>query len=144
MTIRELLAQKGSKVFTADSNSGVIDAVKLMTDNKIGCVLVVNKEGLPAGIFTERDVLRMVAANLNGIANQKLSDVMTKDLIIATPDEDIEVVQNIMTNKHLRHLPVLEGNKIAGMVSIGDIVKVSLKHREFEVHHMRDYIMGKI
>ncbi|MBT3233311.1 MAG: CBS domain-containing protein [Calditrichaeota bacterium] len=144
MTIRELLAQKGSKVFTADSNSGVIDAVKLMTDNKVGCVLVVDKKGLPIGIFTERDVLRMVATDIDSILNQKLTDVMTTDLIIVTPDEEIEVVQNIMTDKHLRHLPILEEGKIAGMVSIGDIVKVNLKHREFEIHHMRDYIMGKI
>jgi len=144
MTIKELLAQKGSEVFTADSNSGVIDAVKLMTENKVGCVLVVDEKGSPTGIFTERDVLRMVAADINGILSQKLADVMTTDLIVVTPDEDIEVAQNIMTDKHLRHLPIMEDKKIVGMVSIGDIVKVSLKHCKFEVHHMRDYIMGKI
>jgi len=144
MIIKELLAKKGSDVLTSDGNVTVLEAAKLMNGKRVGSVVVVDENTIPVGILTERDVLKLVAEDITQISNLKLSEVMTTDLIIATPEDDTEAVQNIMTEKHLRHLPVMDDRKIVGLISIGDIVKVTLTHCKFEVHHMRDYIMGKI
>ncbi|MCF7811128.1 CBS domain-containing protein [bacterium] len=143
MTIKELLKRKGSKVITAGENITVHEAVKIMVANLVGSVIVVDDHDHPVGIFTERDVLRQVDKDCKTLNTEILKNVMTTDLIICTSDEDTDVALEIITEKRLRHLPVMEGERIIGLVSIGDIVKTTLKDTKFEIHHMRDYIMGK-
>jgi len=87
--------------------------------------------------------LRQVADNEGRLREIKVGEVMTRDLIIAIPDDDAEAVLGIMTRHRMRHLPVLEQGRVAGIISIGDIVKAKLSDSAFEVHHLRDYIMGR-
>jgi CBS domain-containing protein len=143
MTIKDLLQRKGSKVITARENTTVHEAVKIMVDNLVGSVIVVDDHDHPVGIFTERDVLRQVAKDYKTLNTEPLKNVMTTDLIICTSDEDTDEALKIITEKRLRHLPIMEDKRIIGLVSIGDIVKATLKDTKFEVHYMRDYIMGK-
>jgi len=143
MLVKELLESKGSKVITAAEDSTVHQAVATMVENKVGSALVIDDEGNPVGIVTERDILRQVADNYSLIKEMVIRDVMSKDLIIATPDEDVNAVCQIMTDKRLRHIPVIDKGELIGIISIGDVVKASLKDSQFEIHYMRDYIMGK-
>jgi len=143
MTIRELLRRKGSNVITTQEDSTVYNAIQMMVKNHVGSVVVLNEEAKPAGIFTERDVLRFIADDCDGAKEKKLKDVMTTDLIIAAPDDDTEAILKIITEKRLRHLPVVDSNRIVGLISIGDIVKAKLTDSRFEIRYLRDYIMGK-
>ncbi len=143
MTIRELLNRKGSKVITMLQDSSVLDAVRTMVEVNVGSVVVVDDKDYPVGIFTERDVMKRFVDNCEGIRSQRLGDTMTADLIICTPERNIEEVMNIMTEKRLRHLPILEDQRVVGMVSIGDIVKANLKKTRFEIQYLQDYISGK-
>lgn len=143
MTVRELLERKGSKVIMMQQNSTVREAVQTMVDGKVGSVVIIDAQGQPVGIFTERDLLNHFNEGREGIREKQVSALMTSDLIISTPDKDIEEVMNIMTEKHLRHLPILDDNRVVGMVSIGDIVKANLKRTRFEIQYLRDYISGR-
>ena len=143
MLVKELLDSKGSKVIKAAEDSSVLQAAVTMVENKVGSVLVIDDENKPGGILTERDILRQVADNFNALKETVIRDVMSKDLIIATPDEDVDAVCQIMTDKRLRHIPVIDKGELIGIISIGDVVKASLKDSQFEIHYMREYIMGK-
>ncbi len=143
MTVRDLLRQKGSKVITAQPDDTVLDAVNTMVANKVGAVLVVDKDNKAVGMFTERDLMRVVAKCQNKTCETKVRDAMTADLIICYMDDKLEAVEAVMTEERVRHMPAMDEGNLAGMVSIGDIVKATLSNISVEAHHLRDYIMGK-
>ncbi|MBC8466042.1 CBS domain-containing protein [bacterium] len=142
MKISELLKKKGNNVLTTDADLSLRNTIKIMIEARVGSVLVVNEQKQPIGIYTERDFLKQ-AIECKNLDEIKVGDVMTTDLIIVTPDEDIDRALSTMTGKRLRHLPVIENKELIGIISIGDIVKAKLKDSQFEAKHMRDYIMGK-
>ncbi|MDP8228637.1 MAG: CBS domain-containing protein [Candidatus Electryoneaceae bacterium] len=143
MTVRELLRRKGSKTVSVRGDCTVYQAVKNMADNRVGSVIVVDDQNHPIGIFTERDVLNLVSECFDCIKDTTVAGVMTQELIIVVPDDDIESLLCIMTDKRVRHMPVMDEGELVGMISIGDIVKESLEDSKFEIRYMRDYIMGK-
>lgn len=144
MTIKDILRSKGSRVITGTASATIFQAVNKMVENRVGALVIVDEDNSPVGIFTERDVLRQVDSQCDKLTTILVGDVMTKDLIIGIPDDDVDAILEIMTKHRMRHLPVLDEGKLVGIVSIGDIAKVKLTHTAFEVRHMRDYIMGKI
>jgi CBS domain-containing protein len=143
MTIQEILRSKGSRVITTVETTTILAAVKAMVASRVGALLVTDGSGKPVGIFTERDVLRQVAEHIVNVETTLVGQVMNRDVIIGLPDDDVEKVLGIMTEKRVRHIPVMDGGKLVGMISIGDIVKARLSHTDFEAHHLRDYIMGR-
>lgn len=142
MTIRDILRFKGGRVVTAETGLTVWEAVRRMVDNRVGALLVVDVQDRPVGIFTERDLLRLVSQNPDVLKVKTLDEVMTRDLVVGLPDDDVDGVLNLMTQRRLRHLPVLESGSLVGLVSIGDIVKAKLNDTSFEVHHLQEYIRG--
>ena len=142
MTVRELLDLKGREVFSIEGHKTVEDAIRLMDGRKISAMLV-TEHGRPVGIFTERDVLRCYLSK-EGAPFKKviLKDIMTSDLIVAEPDEELCTVMTVMIEGGIRHLPVVEAGKIAGMLSIRDIVKTQVGNLRAELHHLKDYISG--
>ena len=144
MKIKDVLMRKGSKVVTLKENDSIDEAARQMTKHKIGAILVVNQANQPCGIFTERDFMRIASDRSTEIETVKLGEVMTKDLIVGLPDDDIETVLTLMTEKRLRHLPVLENGELKGIISQGDVVKTRLANHEFQVHYMSEYIKGNI
>jgi CBS domain-containing protein len=136
MQISTILAKKGSTVFTVTPDQTVREAVALLVDKRIGAVVVVDDDGRPMGIASERDVVRELAKNEN-VLNEPVSRVMTSDVIIARPSDDIKAVSKTMTVRRFRHLPVMDHHELVGIVSIGDVVKAQLDEYEGEIETLQ-------
>ncbi len=142
MKVRALLESKGKDVVSIDAESSVEDAIRSMNSRKISAIMV-TKNGKTTGIFTERDVVRSyISSNGNSFKNMKVGNFMVTDLIVAVPDDDVENSAVIMIEKNIRHLPVIENNKVVGMLSIRDIIQTQVKKLTAEIHHLKDYITG--
>ncbi len=142
MKIRDVLKTKGDEVITIDLNKSVHEAIKVLVEHNIGALLVLDTHGKPAGIISERDILRVSAERSDLLKKIKVKEVMTKDLIIGVLDDDIEYIMGIMTKNRIRHLPVLDEERVAGMISIGDVVKAQLVEKEFDNRYLKQYMFG--
>lgn len=140
MKVKELLKKKPGAVVTITLDKSLLEASQLLTEQNIGAVVVVDSAGIPVGILSERDIVRKLAALKADIVNHQVADAMTEDVIVAFPDDDLSYVSNTMTDKRVRHLPVMNEHKLVGIVSIGDVVKAQLDHLEYEAHMLRQYI----
>jgi len=140
MNIKSVLSKKGSKIIQIEAGTTIESAAKTMTDNKVGAVLIVDDKYSPVGIFTERDNLSITAMGDVDVKSAKVSDFMTRDLVVGAPEDSIEETMALMTEKHLRHLPVISENGLVGMVSIGDMVKSISEDYKSEIKHLKDYI----
>ena len=140
--VSSVLAEKGHQVYTVAKGISVADAVREMNEKGIGALLVMDGRK-PVGIFTERDVLRRVVDADKDPAFVHVSHVMTRNLVTITPDTRIEEAMTIMTDRRLRHLPVLEDGEVAGMVSSGDLMRWITINQEQYIQQMTDYIPGR-
>ena len=140
--VADILKYKNAPLHSIGPEASVNDAIETMVRHGIGS-LVVMHGGEMVGIFTERDVLRRVA--LTGLPTHMtpLSQVMSRDVTVVEPDLTVEECMERMTQLRVRHLPVVSGGRIVGMISIGDVVKHCLSEREVEVRHLTDYIAGR-
>lgn len=143
MKIRDLLEKKGYEVVTVPPSFPLQDAMGLLVEHNIGS-LVVAEDKVVQGILTERDVLRLAAANPGGMGKLKAEEVMTKDVIVGLPEDSLEYVMEVMTRNRIRHLPVVDEGWMEGILSIGDVVNALRTQTEAENRHMRDYIQGKV
>ncbi|HOJ04431.1 MAG TPA: CBS domain-containing protein [Bacteroidota bacterium] len=142
MKLKDILKAKGSTIFSIDPEKSVKDAIDLLVQFNVGSLMVID-EGRLVGIFSERDSLRLCARDLDSILSTRIADVMTTDLIIGKLDDDVEDSMNVMTEKRIRHLPVLDNGYVVGLVSLGDLVKSQLAEKTVTIHYLRDYITGK-
>ncbi len=143
MKVKDILAKKGSQVITVREETTVLDAMSVFSSNRVGSLLVVDKNDAILGIIAARDVLMAVMNDLQGITELPVSKIMTKELIVATEDDNIDYIQAIMTENRIRHIPVLDGRELKGLVSIGDVVKLLLKAKDVENRYLKDYIADK-
>jgi CBS domain-containing protein len=141
MKIRDLLNEKGYEVVTVPPSFPVQDAMRLLVEHNIGSV-VVAQEKVVEGILTERDILRLAAADSTAMVSMKVEDVMTKEVVVALLDDSVDYVMEIMTKNRIRHLPVVDQGWMQGILSIGDVVNALRKKVEVENNYMRDYIRG--
>jgi len=146
MRIRDILRKKGGDVATIEALSTVRDAISKLNERGIGSLIVTREDGEIGGIVTERDILRECGEWLKrgdqAPPSTLVQDIMTKDLVIGVPDDDLDYVMGIMTKNRIRHLPILDDGKLAGVISIGDVVNAHLKEMEFENRSLKDYIHG--
>jgi CBS domain-containing protein len=142
MNVNEILASKSSNVITVKPDQSLHEASQLLAEHNIGALVVVDTARTPIGILSERDIVREMAKHGEGTSKRKVQDVMTSDVIIALPEDDLSYLSNTMTEKRIRHLPVIDDQKLVGIVSIGDIVKAQLVYFEGEAHTLRLYISG--
>jgi CBS domain-containing protein len=143
MRLREILDQKSHEVRTISSQASCDDVVTELVRFNIGSLIVRDSPGgLVLGIITERDVLKAQAANRVPLQELAVAKFMTSTLVSARPDYDITVAMGLMTTHRIRHLPVMDGDKLHGLVSIGDVVKAQHDELMMENHHMRSYIQG--
>ncbi len=143
MIIRDILAAKGSDVVSVRVDDSLADAVHLMTEKKVGSVLVRDKKGQVKGVLTERDVLRHCSSESCALTETNVAELMTTDILVAVPDDEVETMIATMVEGRFRHLPVMEDGELAGLVSMGDLVKSQLTHMKTENRHLKDYIEGK-
>ena len=140
-TVRHLLQVKGNQVWSIAPGASVYEALERMAERDIGALLVIEGERL-AGIFSERDYARKIALHGKSSADTPVSDVMTREVVCIGPDYRIENCMALMTQKHIRHLPVLEDEKVIGVISIGDVVKEVIAEQEFVIEQLGNYISG--
>lgn len=140
MLVSEILARKGSKVFKILPDRAVIDAVGGMAEFKVGAVLVVDERDNTLGIFTERDVTRCLAAHGAGVLESPVGEHMTRHPLTCTASDSVASVMSKMSTHHFRHMPVMDGKRLLGIVSIRDLVSNSLERAEFEAEALRAYV----
>ncbi|MDH5759547.1 MAG: CBS domain-containing protein [Gemmatimonadota bacterium] len=143
MKIEEILHRKGREVVTITEEKTILDAVQVLVEHNIGGVVVVH-EGRPVGILTERDVLRVTSRNPLELHAIRVNALMTRDMVTATPESELHQVMEVMTERRIRHLPVLEDGRLVGIVSIGDLMKSCLVKAEEENLQLKDYIRGAV
>lgn len=142
MKVKEILGNKAASIITITAEQSLLKASQLLAEHNIGAVVVVDKNDKPIGILSERDIVRQLAAHDSEALHLKVADIMTKDVIIGFPEDELSYVSSTMTDKRIRHLPIMDEQKLIGMVSIGDIVKIQLDHFANEAHMLRQYITG--
>ena len=140
-TIKQILEVKGSKVYTIDPATPIVDAVKEMADKKIGALVVIDTKGVK-GIITEQDFTRRVILKDLDSEATRVKDVMTKRIDFLQPQQNTSDGLAIMTDKCVRHLPVLENEELVGMISIGDLVKEVISEQEYIISQLENYIHG--
>ncbi|MEO0616287.1 MAG: CBS domain-containing protein [Pseudomonadota bacterium] len=142
MTIaRDILDDKGHDVFAVSPNDTVLDALRLLADKGVGALLVMEADKL-VGIFTERDYARKVILAGKASRDTPVSEVMTAKVLYVGPDRTVDECMALMTDIKARHLPVLEGETVLGVLSIGDLVRVKIREQSFLIDQLRQYIAG--
>jgi CBS domain-containing protein len=142
MKINDILAGKGNIVYTVTEDELLSNVLKMLVNQRIGVVLVLDSEGKLSGILSERDIIRASYQHPDSYLNSPAKEFMTMNVLIAEPEDNIDYAENIMTNNHCRHLPVIKDQKLVGLISIGDIVKAQLTESREENKYMKDYISG--
>jgi CBS domain-containing protein len=142
MRVQDILLQKPTDVFTISPSRSLYEASQILASKNIGALLVVDDNHAPVGIISERDIIRQLAEHVETMQSITVGDVMTRDLVIALPEDDIDYLTNTMTSRRIRHLPVMRDDQLIGIVSIGDVVKAQLDYYEGEARTLRQYIMG--
>ncbi len=138
-TVRDVLARKGSHVWSVEPGTTVLDTLKLLAEKDVGAVLVC-EGGRPVGVFSERDYARQVILKGKASKDTPVREVMTGKVVFVAPDRTVEDCMAIMTDRRIRHLPVLEEGKLIGLVSIGDVVKAILSEKQFLIEQLEAYI----
>ena len=141
MKVSEILQRKGSKVWTVAPDDTVLAALEVMAERRIGA-LVVAEDATPVGIFSERDYARKVVLRGRSSRDSQVRQVMTSDPCCVPPERTAEECMALMTEKRIRHLPVVVDKRLVGIISIGDIVKTVLADREFAIRQLESYISG--
>ena len=140
MTVKTILSAKGGEVVTIEPNASLATAVKRLVERNIGALVVTGADRRIVGILSERDIVHALATQGAAALDQKLSEVMTRNVMTCSQSDTISSVMEWMTEGKFRHLPVVEQNRLVGIVSIGDIVKQRLQEMEREQSALRDYI----
>lgn len=140
-TVKHILQAKGQKVWSIAPGDSVYDALSLMADKEVGALLVL-EAGRLVGIISERDYARKVILKGKSSLDTPVKEIMTQKVICVRREQTIEECMALMTDKHIRHLPVLEGDAVVGVVSIGDLVKAVMEEKDFMIKQLENYITG--
>ena len=142
LTVRQCLGKKGNEVWSTEPDATVFEALQLMAERDIGALLVLDSGGL-VGIFSERDYARKVILYGKSSKETTVGDIMTTQVIFVRPEHTIEECMALMTEERIRHLPVIEGERVIGVISIGDVVKEIISEQEFVIEQLTNYITGE-
>ncbi len=140
-TVEQILDAKGSDVWSITPDASVLEAIKLMAEKEVGALLVMTGEK-PVGIVSERDYARKVILKGRSSQETPIQDIMTTHVVCVSPEQSIEDCMALMTAKHIRHLPVMDGEQLRGMLSIGDLVKAVIAEQKLVIKELERYISG--
>ena len=140
MTIAQILKHKGGTIMGVSPDHSLQEAAAILTDKRVGALVVIDSNGHLEGILSERDIVRLCAQVGAAAMMAKVANAMTKDVLTAAPKDKVDSALARMTDRRIRHLPVLEGEKLVGVVSIGDLVKAKIDEALQEADAMRAYI----
>lgn len=142
MLVRDILKNKGTKVYSIAPNETVYQAISKMDKHDIGALIVLEDQQLK-GIISERDYRSKVILKGRSSKSTNVHEIMSEDVYCVTPEESVEACMSIMTDKKIRHLPIMKDDTVGGVVSIGDLVKSIISKQKFEIKNMRQYIQGE-
>jgi CBS domain-containing protein len=142
-TVGELLQAKGYDIWSVAPDDSVYDALQLMADKNVGAVLVTEAGNL-VGIVSERDYARKVILKGKTSKDTPVREIMTEKVVYVRPDQTSDECMVLMTDKRVRHLPVIENDQLIGIISIGDVVKAIMSHQEFMLEQLENYITGRV
>lgn len=142
MNIAAILKQKGDKVVSVGPNDMTLEVARSLTEHRIGAALVRGPAGEVLGIVSERDIVRGMAGHGQGTSQLPVERLMTRDLVTVTPQTLVTEALSMMTRRRVRHLPVLDDGRLAGMVSIGDLVKARIEEAEHEAEELKHYVVS--
>jgi len=140
--VKHLLDAKGRNVISISADASVFDAIKMMADESIGSLVVLDENGGLAGIVTERDYARKVIVKGRSSRDTRVADIMTADVLTTSCDNTVNSCMEVMSEKKLRHLPVVEDGRVIAMISIGHLVHAILADQKEEIEHLEHYISG--
>ena len=140
MKLTDVLHSKDPEIIRIGMNDKIADAARLLTERRIGALLVDDEDGKLVGILSERDIVRGLGPHGADLHDVKVSDLMTRDLIRCSADDSVNEAMAMMTDRRIRHLPVFEGEELVGFISIGDLVKCRITEVQAEAEAMRAYI----
>jgi len=143
MKVKDILKDKGPEVVTIHDEKMVYEAMEVLVKHRIGSLLALDQAGAIVGILTERDILNVSYTKYEVLKSTPVKEVMTTDLCIGEPEDELDAVENLMTENRIRHLPILDQQRLVGIISLGDVVKHQKKAGEFENRHLKDYIDSK-
>lgn len=140
MVVRDILRGKGSEVFTIAPDARISELVRLLAERGIGAAVVKDGDGRVVGVISERDIVHCIAEHGADCLDHAVSELMTEKVVTCAPNTGIAEVMNQMTERRIRHLPVIENGRLAGLISIGDVVKHRIASAEREAEQLREYI----
>lgn len=141
MTVGIILQRKTSSLVTISPEASLTEAVQSLSQHRIGAIVATGPDGHLAGILSERDVVRILGERGPDVLSEPVSSVMTRAVVTCTADETVPAIMERMTRGRFRHVPVVSGSKLVGIISIGDVVKYRVEEMERESAELRDYIM---
>jgi CBS domain-containing protein len=141
LTVKQLLDIKGRAVYSVQKNANTLEALQILADKGVGALLVLDHDR-PVGILSERDVVRRIAEIGACDINTPVSALMTSPILYVGLDYTLDECMSLMTHKHIRHLPVMDGGQLVGVISIGDVVKAEIEDRDHLITHLEQYISG--
>lgn len=141
-TVRKLLQVKGNVIFSVSAENTVYEALEKLESKNLGSLVVLEDDGKLDGIFTERDYARKVVLKGRSSKDVLVRDIMTEDPIFVTPDSTIDDCMKLMTDKFIRHLPVVENNQVIGLISIGDLVKYIIEEKDYIIKNLEHFIVS--
>lgn len=144
MKVKDILKYKGPEVFTIGEEKTLRDVVRILAANRIGVLLVLSSEGKITGIISERDIVRTLDSNPHNWYEVKVKDVMTHQVLVVEPEDELDYVEQIMTQNRCRHVPIIQNKVLVGLISIGDVVKALSNETNVENKYLKDYISGAI
>jgi CBS domain-containing protein len=139
-TVEEMLKAKGRDVWAIGPDATAYEALEMMAEKNVGALIVI-EEGRPVGIFSERDYARKVILKGKSSKDTRVRDLMTEDLVCVIPNDTVRECMALMTARKLRHLPVIEGGRLRGVISIGDVVNEVIMNQDFKIQEMEKYIL---
>jgi CBS domain-containing protein len=141
-TVQQLLETKGNAIISVSPDTMVYDALVIMANHHVGALVVLENDGHLAGIFSERDYAREVVLKGKTSKTTKISEVMSTTVITVRPDQLVDECMELMSGKRIRHLPVIENERVVGILSIGDLVKETIAYQQFLIQQLESYIQG--
>ena len=141
-SVKDILQEKGTRVYSISPDANVYEALQMMAEKNVGALMVMEGDTV-AGLISERDYARKIVLKGRFSKDVPVREIMTADVIRITPDVDVEECMELMTDKRVRHLPVFKNERLIGIISIGDIVKAIIEHKEEIIEQLEAYIKGK-
>ncbi len=141
-TVHQLMQEKGEQTFAVSPRATVYEALQMMADKNTGAVMIVDDQGQMVGIFTERDYARKVILKGKCSLDTPIEQIMTSEMVTVSPDTNLQECMNLMSEYHIRHLPVMHAGRLIGMVSMRDVVDTILSRKDDTIWNLENYILG--